>query len=160
MAMPLGYVVSLQGYTLLIGSMKGPVAVTMFSTLRTMTRFNFQLMSVIAWAIWPELSSAFGAGNIALARVFHRRAYQAGLALSLMAAAFLWLAGPSIYHVWLGRAVAFDERCFHVLILVTFANSLWFTSSVVPMSTNAHQHLAFAFVAGSCVSLAVAPFLI
>jgi len=160
MAMPLGYAISLQGFTLLIGSILGPIAVTAFSTLRTMTRVNFQLMTVIAWAIWPELSSAFGAGNLALARRLHRRAYQCGLALSIGSALSLWAAGPWIYRIWIHRAVTLNINCFHVLLAVTLLNSLWFTSSVVPMSTNSHHRLAAGFVTASSVSLALASVLV
>lgn len=159
-ALPLGYAISLQGFTILIGTLLGPVAVTMFSTLRTLTRFNFQILNVIGWTIWPELSSAFGAKNIPLARRLHRHAYQAGLAISVLSGAFLWLIGPTLYRLWIRHAVAFDASSFHILILVTFANSLWYTSSVVPMSTNAHHRLAFSLVAFSTLSVLMARLLI
>jgi O-antigen/teichoic acid export membrane protein len=153
MALPLGNAIGIQGFTLLIGFLSGPIAVTGFSTLRTLARLNFQLTTVLAWAIWPELSAAFGAGNLSLARTLHRRAWQAGVALSALTGMFLWFAGPWIYRVWIRHAVGFDGRCFHVLLLVTFVNSLWFTSSVVPMSTNAHHRLTIAFAAASLGSL-------
>ncbi len=152
-ALPLGNAISIQGFTILIGILSGPIAVTMFSTLRTLARLNFQLTTVIAWAIWPELSAAFGAGDIGLARVLHRRAYQASLALSLAAGVFLWFTGPLIYRAWIRNTVAFDPMTFHILLVVTLANSLWFTSSVVPMSTNAHNRLTIAFTIASAIAL-------
>jgi O-antigen/teichoic acid export membrane protein len=155
MALPLGNAVGIQGFTLLIGFLSGPIAVTAFSTMRTLARVNFQLTAVLAWAIWPELSAAFGAGDLALARILHRRAFQAGVASSLLISAFLWFAGPWIYRAWIRHAVSFDAACFHILLLVAFANSLWFTSSVVPMSTNAHHRLAMAFAAASLGSVAI-----
>jgi O-antigen/teichoic acid export membrane protein len=103
---------------------------------------------------------AFGTGNLSLARILHRRAYQAGVALSFPTGVFLWLAGPWIYRTWIRHAVGFDANCFHILLLVTFANSLWFTSSVVPMSTNSHNRLAIAFAAVSLGSLAAGRVLI
>lgn len=153
MALPLGNAISIQGFTLLIGFLSGPIAVTGFSTLRTLARLNFQLTTVLAWATWPELSAAFGAGNLSLARTLHRRTYQAGVVLSVVTGTFLWCAGPWIYRAWIRHAVGFDAGCFHVLILVTLANSLWFTSSVVPMSTNAHHRLTMAFAAASLGAL-------
>jgi O-antigen/teichoic acid export membrane protein len=152
-ALPLANAISIQGFTLLIASVLGSVAVTRFSTLRTLTRVNFQLMTVIAWAMWPELSRAFGEGNVSLARTLHRHAYQVGLALSVVTGSALWYLGPTLYHLWIRDAVAFDANCFHVLLFVTFVNSLWFTSSVVPMSTNAHHRITLAFVALSLLSL-------
>jgi O-antigen/teichoic acid export membrane protein len=152
-ALPLANAISVQGFTLVIASVLGSVAVVQFSTMRTLTRLNFQLMTVIAWAMWPELSRAFGAGNIPLARKLHRHAYQAGLALSIATGAALWFFGPALYQLWIRNAVQFDLNCFHILIAVTFANSMWFTSSVVPMSTNSHHRIAMAFVGLSVFSL-------
>jgi O-antigen/teichoic acid export membrane protein len=155
-ALPLANAISIQGFTLVIASVLGSVAVAQFSTLRTLTRVNFQLMTVIAWAMWPELSRAFGEGNIPLAQRLHRHAYQAGLALSVVAGSALWFFGPMLYHLWIRSALAFDFNCFRVLLSVTFMNSLWFTSSVVPMSTNSHHRITLAFVALSLLSLGVA----
>jgi O-antigen/teichoic acid export membrane protein len=154
-ALPLANAISLQGFTLVIASVLGSVAVVQFSTLRTLTRVNFQLMAVIAWAMWPELSRAFGEGNIPLARTLHRHAYQAGLALSVMTASALWFFGPALYHLWIHNAVKFDASCFHILLFVTIVNSMWFNSSVVPMSTNAHHRITLAFVALSLISIVV-----
>jgi O-antigen/teichoic acid export membrane protein len=152
-ALPLANAISIQGLTLVIGSVLGSVAVVQFSTLRTLSRVNFQLMTVIAWVLWPELSRAFGAGNLRLARTLHRHAYQAGLALSVMAGLALWFLGPVLYRGWIRSAVRFDANTFHILLLVTFVNSLWFTSSVVPMSTNAHHRITVAYVGFSLLAV-------
>jgi len=154
-ALPLANAISIQGFTLLIASVLGSVAVTEFSTMRTLTRVNFQLMTVIAWAMWPEMSRAFGEGNMPLARTLHRRAYQASLAVSIVTGSVLWYCGPMLYRLWIRNAVAFDVSCFHILLFVTFANSLWFTSSVVPMSTNANLRLTLIYVLLSLLSLAL-----
>ncbi len=160
MAMPIGEALSLQGFTVVIGALLGPIAVVAFSTLRTLSRIGLQLMGVIAIALWPELSAAFGAGDISLARRLHRRATQAALGLSVLGGLLLWFVGPFLYHLWIRNAVAFDATCFHALLLVTVANSLWYTSSVVPMSTNAHHRIAFAYLAGTSISLGLAYVLI
>jgi O-antigen/teichoic acid export membrane protein len=152
-ALPLANAVSIQGFTLLIASVLGSVAVAEFSTLRTLSRVNVQLTTVIAWALWPELSRAFGAGNLPLARTLHRHAYQAGLALSVMAASALCFFGPALYSHWIRNALRFEAKTFHILLLVTLVNSLWFTSSVVPMSANAHHRITLAYVALSLLSI-------
>ena len=152
-ALPLGYAISLQGTTIMIGSLLGPSAVAAFSTLRTLTRLNSQALNAVGWSAWPEFSSAFGAGNIPLARQLHRHAFQLGLALSALLVLILWQLGPFVYGLWTRNSINFDANCFHLLLLVTLADSLWFMSSVVPMSTNAHHRLAFAFVAISSFSL-------
>lgn len=152
-ALPLANAISIQGFTLIIASVLGSVAVAQFSTLRTLSRINVQLITVIAWALWPELSRAFGAGNLPLARRLHRHAYQAGLALSAVAGSVLWFCGPTLYRYWIRSAIHFDADTFHILLLVTFVNSLWFTSSVVPMSTNAHHRITLTYLGLSLLAV-------
>ncbi len=156
MALPVGSALSLQGFILVIGAMLGPVAVVSFSTLRALSRLNFQLVVVVKNGVWPELSRAFGAGNISLARRLHRHACQASLALSIFGGLLLWLVGPFIYRLWIQHNVNFDVACFHVLLLVVVTNSLWDTSSVIPMSTNSHSYIAATYSGVSLLSLGLA----
>jgi O-antigen/teichoic acid export membrane protein len=156
MALPIGFALNLQGLILVIGATLGPIAVVSFSTLRTLSRLNSQLILGIKWALCPELSRAFGAGNIAFARKLHRHACQAALGLSIVGGLLLWMFGPFIYRLWIRQAVAFDARCFHVLLLVVVTNSLWDISSVIPMSINAHCRIAVAYSVAALLSFGLA----
>ena len=69
MAFPVGNAISLQGLTVVVAMVLGPVAVVTFSTMRTLSRVGFQVLNAIARTLWPELSKAFGAGDINLARI-------------------------------------------------------------------------------------------
>ena len=160
MAFPVGQALSLQGFTILIGAMLGPIAVVSFSTLRTLSRLNLQLIVVIKHALWPELSTAFGAGNISLARRLHRHACQASLALSITGGLLLWMLGPSIYRMWIRQNVSFNAVCFHVLLLLVVTNSFWDTSSVIPMSINRHCRIAATYAGVTLLSLGLAWLLI
>ena len=152
-AFPFGSALSLQGVIILIGAKLGPVAVVSFSTLRTLSRISLQVIAVIKHTLWPELSRAFGAGNISLARRLHRHAFQASLGLSIFGGALLWGFGPLIYRLWIRQGVSFDATCFHVLLLVVVINSLWDTSSVVPMSINSHCRIAATYSGATVISL-------
>lgn len=160
LAFPLGFSLSLQGFTVLIGAILGPIAVVSFSTLRTLSRLILQLTTVVKHAIWPELSRAFGEENISLARKLHRLAWRAGLAISMSAGLFLWLAGPSIYRFWLHREVVFDAACFHILLMAAIANSLWEASAVIPMSINTHSRIAALYCVVAALSLGLARMLL
>jgi len=155
-AFPVGLALSIQGITIVVGAKLGPLAVVSFSTLRTLSRLNFQLIAVFKHALWPELSMAFGAGDIALARRLHRHACQASLGVSIFGGALLWILGPFIYRFWIRQDVAFDAACFHVLLLAVVTNSLWDTSAVIPMSINGHCRIGVSYAGAALVSLAVA----
>jgi O-antigen/teichoic acid export membrane protein len=158
-AMPMGAAVNIQGFMLVVGIVLGPIAVTAFSTARTLTRVGVQMINSLSSGIWPELSSAFGAGNLSLARRLHRLAYQASLLLAIGCAVSLWLFGPTFYREWVRNAVALDLSCFHVLLLVSIGTSLWFTSAIVQMSANRHSRLALTYLLASIASCALGYFL-
>ena len=154
--MPSANALSIQGFTVMIGVLLGPVSVAAFTTLRTLTRMNFQFVTTLGFTIWPELSSAFGSGNLLLARKLHRAAYRIGMTVSLLTSCALWVLGPFVYRLWMHNAIPFDSRCFNILILVTIANSNWYLSSVVPMSTNGHHRIALIYFAMAATSVALA----
>jgi len=156
MAFPVGQALSFQGFTILIGAMLGPIAVVSFSTLRTLSRLTIQLIVVIKHALWPELSRAFGVGDISLARRLHRYACQASLGLSILGGLLLWMFGPFVYRLWIGQNVGFNAATFHILLLVAVTNSLWETSSVIPISINGHARIAATYSAATVLSLALA----
>ena len=156
LVLPAGHALSLQGFTILIGALLGPIAVTSFSTLRTLTRVTSQFVQTIANTIWPELSRSFGAGDLRLARDLHRHTYRVGVAAACLISLFLWFTGPAFYQLWMQRRVVFHSSCFHVLLFVTVANSMWYVSSIVPMSTNRHHQLALIYFALTAASLGVA----
>ena len=156
MALPFGNALNLQGLILVLGARIGPLAVVSFSTLRTLSRLSSQLIGIIKNPLWPELSRAFGEGNIALARRLHRHACQAALGMSIFGGSLLWIFGPFVYKLWIRNGVSFDARCFHVLLLVVVTNSLWDTSSVIPMSINAHFRIALTYSGAAVLSLGLA----
>jgi O-antigen/teichoic acid export membrane protein len=155
-ALPIGNALSFQGLTVVVGSVLGPQTLVMFSTMRTLSRVGCQLLTAVARAILPEVSAAFGGGNLPLARRLHRNACQIGMALSILAALFLWILGPYVHRLWVGPGVTFDRTCFDILLVGVLANSLWQASSIIPMSTNVHHHMAIAYLLGSASSLALA----
>src|SRR6266404_473079 len=159
-AFPLGYALSLQGLTIVIGATLGPVAVVSFSTLRTLSRLILQLTTVVKNALWPELSRAFGEGNVSLARKLNRIAWQAALGISVLGGMCLWVVGAYLYRFWLRHDINFDATCFHVLLIVVVVNSLWDIGVVIPMSVNGHFRVALLYSAAALVSLGLARMLL
>jgi len=156
MGFPIGSALSLQGMVTVVGIVLGPGVVVVFTTSRTLTRAVWQILGAITNTIWVELSTAFGANDIALARSLHRRACQAALWLVVPFSAALFLIGPLIYRLWTRGKLPFDPTLFGLLLLVVVANSLWSTSYVVLLSVNCHQRLAAVYVAATGLSLAIA----
>src|SRR6202035_928004 len=100
MAFPAGNGLSIQGMTVVIGLMLGPVSVAAFNSMRTLSRFAYQIIDSIKNSVWPELSAAYGAQNWPLARRLHRSCCQIAFWLSMMAVAVLAMFGPKIFRLW------------------------------------------------------------
>jgi O-antigen/teichoic acid export membrane protein len=156
MAFPMGNALSIQGIVLVIAAVLGPIAVATFSTMRTLTRFGFQIMEAVKNSIWPELSAAYGAQNWSLARRLHRVACQVSLWSSLGTVIFLFFAGDRIVALWTHGRIVMDVPAFHWLLLVIVANSFWYTSSVVTVASNTHERVAAVYLAGTVASLVIA----
>jgi len=160
MAFPVGNAIKNQGMLTIVGIMLGPVAVVAFSTLRTLTNSALQVMGMINNTVWPEMSMAYGAGNMELARKLHRYSCQISFWLSLLAIISLAFLGEWIIRVWTLGKVTMDPVFFHLMLLVIFANSIWFTSSIVPAAINKHEKMALYYLAGTGFSFALAGLLV
>jgi len=156
MAFPIGNALSIQGLLLVVGTVLGPVAVAIFSTTRTLTRVGFMILETIRHSIWPELSIAFGGANWSYARKLHGKACQAALLLCATAVLFLAVFGQRIYVFWTHRTLTFDPVLFRILLVVVFADSLWYASAAATLACNAHQRIAGAFLVSTAVSLVLA----
>jgi len=155
MGFPLGTAFSLQGMVLVVGTLLGPVAVVVFSTSRTLSRFVWQLLTIITNTVWVELSTAFGAGDIALARRLHRRTCQAAIWISVPLCLALLASGGVIFRLWTHGKVPFDPILFGLLLLVVVCNSFWSASYITLMSVNRHQQLAFVYTFATGLSLVI-----
>ncbi len=155
-AVPLATAVSLQGMVLVVGGVLGPFAVVVFQSARTLSRLPQGLMYAINQSVWPEVSSAFGHGDFALAQAIHRRAVQGAVALAVLAMLVLLPLGPPVIKLWTGGKVDVPYALFFGLIGSVSLNSLWYTSSVVLAATNRHARMAVLNLVGAAVTLGIA----
>ena len=156
MAIPTSNALIFQGMTLTVGALFDPVAVVIFTTSRTVTRIVIQFITLINCAVWPELSSAFGSGNLRLLRDLHQKASLFSLWLSIVIAIVLVFIGPWLLYVWTDGHVAVDILLFYLMLILVISSSLWQSSSVLLMATNTHGSLAKITLIGSVVGVILA----
>ena len=156
MAFPAANALNLQGSILAIGLILGPIAVSMFTPLRTVARVALQLTETLKNGTWPEFSAAYGAGNLTLARKLHRLICQLALVFSGGIAVGLGLVGPWLVRLWTHNRIAIDLPTFYCLLAGVAANALWNTSSTVPIAANLHTRIALKQLAAAGASLFLA----
>lgn len=155
MAFPIGNALSIQGLITVIGISLGSKSVVVFSTLRTMTRFAWQMMNMINNSVWPELSMAFSKGDIDLVRIIHRRSCQASFWLSIVSIIFLSQFGLFIIDIWTMGQVFPSKFLLYLMLLVILLDSLWLTSSILHTSTNQHKEIALYYLIGSSLTMII-----
>jgi O-antigen/teichoic acid export membrane protein len=142
---PLGNALNLQGTLMAVGYALGPVDVAIFGTARTVSRVALQVVQMVNNTVWPELSIAFGAGNMELVRLLHRRACQLALFISLSVVILVAILGPTFLHHWTEGKVPPSTGLVSLLLIVVVFYSLWSTSSTLVAAINKHERLAVVY---------------
>ncbi len=155
-SVPISTALSLQGMVLVVGSVLGPVAVVTFTTARTISRSANQIMNLINNSIWPEVSMAFGSGDMDLARKLHRRACQLSIVLCLGIALVVAVLGQFTWKLWTVGKIPTDQVLLWVMLFQLVVSSLWFTSAVIPIAVNKNGGMAKVIVTTSALSLGLA----
>lgn len=157
---PAANALSGEGMVLALGATLGPVPVVAFATMRTLTRAAFQLTDVVKNSVWPELSAAFGAGDLALACSIHRRACQLSLGLAGGAVLGLAAGGEWMLAMWTRGRAGFDGTVFALLLAVLLVNATWYTSSAALVACNRHARVALLQAATAAAAMSLAAVLV
>jgi len=156
LAFPLGNALALQGPILIIGYVFGGPAVAIFSAMRTLARLPIQITNVFNSSVWPEMSRAFGSGDMPMLRQLHRQTWGVTLFLTVGSGLGLCLLGPVVAHIWLGANVAYNAPLLNTLIAVTVVSATWNASSVVLAAINAHARMGLVYVLTNAATLGTA----
>ena len=159
MGFPIGNAFNLQGTLMAVGYALGPADVAVFASARTVSRVALQMVQMINNTFWPEVSLAFGAGNIDLVRTFHRRACQVAVIFAMAVALAMMTLGPWFLTHWTGGHVPPSRGLLAILLLVVIVYSLWSTSALLPTATNKHQRLALWYTCATAVTVVATYFM-
>lgn len=146
LAMPLAIALSMQGPIMVIGAYLGGGVVAMFSAMRTLSRIPIQLTAVLNASVWPEMSLAYGGGNLDVVRRLHRRSARIAFIFVVGACLVLAALGDYITRFWLGSLHQYDPSLLYWLLAIATVTSLWNASSIVLSSTNAHGRMGLAMI--------------
>lgn len=153
MGFPIGTALNLQGTLIAVGYALGPVDVVIFSTARTVSRVALQMVQMVNFTFWPELSLAYGAKDKTLFRNLHRRSCQMALIIAIVVVAVMMSSGPWFLHHWTGGHVPPSRPLLAILLAVVILYALWSTSSTVVSATNQHQKLAAYFIVATSTTI-------
>lgn len=158
MAYVFGDLISIQGVTLVVAALFGPVAVASFSAMRTLARLGPQFATILSWALQPEYSFIFGSENMDRYRKLLKRhtAITAGIA-TVYVAGMLLLSHWAL-HIWTGGKVQPFEPLFMLIVFACAAEIIWASGQMPLLSVNKHQIGATTYLMLSASSIVLMNF--
>jgi O-antigen/teichoic acid export membrane protein len=151
-AFPLGNALVIQGYIIIIQTILGPAAVSLFSTAKTLVNTVKQGLDVICQATWPELSHLIGSNDLQKAKTIHYTGVALAIVLSISGVILLTVFGVPIYHLWVGKSILLPFPLLLLFLAPLPFNALWVTSSVIHLSSNRHEGLALRYLFAAFIS--------
>lgn len=137
-----GNAFNFQGVRLAVGLALGPTAVTVFSTIRTLTRFSIQPGGIINRLIEPEMASAHGGGHREVFRRLYTRSCQVAIWFSVVVSIALGVSGKWVLDFWTKGMVPMDWPLYLMLLISAVINAAWYTAWMAAYATNRHVKLA------------------
>lgn len=153
MALPLAQVITLQGGVLILNSLAGAAAVTVFTMARTMVRLLMQVGVVFNNAMRPEVSRLLGQGNIKAAYKTVRKWSIISYILIIFGIIGIGLFGPYTLKIWSAGKVILQPQYLILLSTHAVVNVLWYVPSTIFFSQNRHGNFSWYYMAFSTVSL-------
>jgi O-antigen/teichoic acid export membrane protein len=164
MLIPAGWAITNQGMVFVVNALLGSVSLVIFTTTRTLVNFLRAVMSLLASAIWPEVSVAYGKKNLSVISKLYSRSVIITFILSLFCVVLLTFFGKPVYMIWTKYAISFESVFFYGMLAVLLVSCLWNITSVILLATNNHASYSIAFLmtqsAGvlmTCIALNIYP---
>jgi O-antigen/teichoic acid export membrane protein len=146
LAFQFGNALNFQGILIVIGAAANPVVAVTFATFRTVANSLLQVGSVISSSTLPEISSAWGRGDLNLCRNILVKAIRYSVAITMVLGLFALLTGHWIIPLWTRSQVPYEATVFGLIVFSGIINSLWLVMSTTVAATNRHANLAFSYV--------------
>lgn len=156
MAFPLASAIGLQGITLLVGAMLGPVSVAIFNTYRTIARVAVQVTAVMSHAVWPEFSRLYGQGAFGKVANIYKKSAAIGLIQAVLLSTTLYFLSPVLLRVWSHGNIEFNPIFMALMLTYAAVGGIWHVPRVLLMATNQHTGLAYWSITASALAVLLA----
>lgn len=156
---PVWQAIFFQGTTFVVRIVLGPVAVTIFNTVRTLTRAIYQANSLVVGSVIPELQFAIGTDDLQKARKLFRFSVLVISVISIAGMIFLLTGGPWFYEVWTRKALTPPSVMWTIFIVGILFNSIWTISSEVILAANKPYRFTIAGAIVATISVIISYFL-
>ncbi|OIN58799.1 lipopolysaccharide biosynthesis protein [Arsenicibacter rosenii] len=150
---PIWQAIFFQGSTLVVRITLGPESVTIFNTVRSLTRSVNQIINMIDTIVFPELQYEIGRGDLKKASNIYVNSVIITTIIALAGICFLLIFGIDIYKLWTGNSIKIDKYVWSVIVIGILFNALWWIGGVVFRAYNKPYMYTIAGVICSIISI-------
>jgi len=160
MALPVGNAISLQGMVLAVAQSGRPADIAVFSTVRMIARFGFQLAAMVSNSVMPEFTIVVGEKNLEKAtRLFVTNLMAAATILAVVVMGLVTV-GPAVIRVWT-RGVIHPPYMLVVGVAVSVGFlGLWSFMANLLLAVNRHASYAYFYPPTALVAVVLAGILV
>ena len=158
MLSPVWQAIYFQGTTFIVRIFLGPVAVTIFNTVRTLTRAVNQANAIVISAVSPDLQFEMGVGNFERARKIFRFSLFIITIITISGSVFLFLRGSWFYEIWTNKSLNPPLLMWNVFIVGIIFNAYWWMSSEVFNVLNQPYKFTIVALIASVISIVLTYF--
>jgi O-antigen/teichoic acid export membrane protein len=142
-----------QGSVLIVSSVLGTIAVGIFNTTRQLTNAVMQVVAMLSYTAWPDMTMLYAEGDFRRLRLLSRLMVNFSMMLCIALAAALWFEGPSVLAVWTGNKIHVDVVFFRLLLLYLVLQSPWKANSSVTAAVNRHEKQSWSYLVAGVLAV-------
>ncbi len=128
---PIWQAIYYQGTTFVVRISLGPIAVTIYNTIRTLVRSSSHAFAMLITAVYPDFQFELGRGNKLKAKKIFILLLTTNVLIALIAVLILVTVGPFIYAYWTEQAFHITNEVWLIFVSSIIFYSFWFTFSFV-----------------------------
>jgi O-antigen/teichoic acid export membrane protein len=128
---PIWQAIYYQGCTFVVRIVLGPIAVTIFNTVRTLIRSSSQAFAMLITATYPDFQFELNAGRKDKALKIFLGTLGGNIILALVFIIGIGVFGETLYNIWTHKALTVPTDIWIIFIVSVLFYALWFTFSFI-----------------------------
>ena len=152
---PIWQAIYYQGSTFVVRIILGPVAVTIFNTVRTLIRSSSQAFAMVIIATYPDFQFELNAGNKPKAIRIFLHTLGINIIIAIAFSVFILVFGKEFYSLWTGKQLVVESGVWIAFTASIVFYALWFTFSFIFEALNKPYTYTLASLVCAIISIGI-----
>jgi len=149
---------TIQGATILVGSILGGPAVALFNVYRTISRLMLQMINALGNSLWPEFSRLFGLGEVQRLKSLATKSTFGVVGVGVVLSVIVFFTSPILLKYWTHGKIEFDSSIMIAMLIYTLMTLTWYIPKVALAASNTIGTLSTINIFTAALSILIAFF--